>query len=145
MKFIALKGIDLTIQAGEMIAIIGASGSGKSTLMNILGGLDYATAGSYKINGIETRSLGDEQLAELRRDYFGFIFQRYHLLAHLSALHNVEMPAIYAGTPQTQRHSRARGVARTPGAGQPHHPPSQPVVGRAAATGEYRPSLDEWR
>lgn len=97
-EFIALKGIDLSIHAGEMLAIIGASGSGKSTLMNILGGLDYATAGSYKINGIETRSLGDEQLAELRRDYFGFIFQRYHLLAHLSALHNVEMPAIYAGT-----------------------------------------------
>lgn len=106
-EFIALKGIDLTIHAGEMVAIIGASGSGKSTLMNILGGLDYATAGSYKINGIETRSLGDEQLAELRRDYFGFIFQRYHLLAHLSALHNVEMPAIYAGTPET-----ARTVAR---------------------------------
>ena len=67
-EFIALKGIDLTIHAGEMVAITGASGSGKSTLMNILGGLDYATAGSYKINGIETRTLGDEQLAELRRD-----------------------------------------------------------------------------
>ena len=93
--------------AVALVAITGASGSGKSTLMNILGGLDYATAGSYKINGIETRTLGDEQLAELRRDYFGFIFQRYHLLAHLSALHNVEMPAIYAGTPETARHSRA--------------------------------------
>ncbi|WP_256732022.1 ABC transporter ATP-binding protein, partial [Pseudomonas tolaasii] len=120
------KGIDLTIHAGEMVAIIGASGSGKSTLMNILGGLDYATAGSYKINGIETRSLGDEQLAELRRDYFGFIFQRYHLLAHLSALHNVEMPAIYAGTPQTQRHSRARELLDRLGlAGHTTHRPSQ--------------------
>ncbi|WP_256346504.1 ABC transporter permease, partial [Pseudomonas tolaasii] len=125
-EFIALKGIDLTIHAGEMVAIIGASGSGKSTLMNILGGLDYATAGSYKINGIETRSLGDEQLAELRRDYFGFIFQRYHLLAHLSALHNVEMPAIYAGTPQTQRHSRARELLDRLGlAGHTTHRPSQ--------------------
>ncbi|MCR4538283.1 MacB family efflux pump subunit [Pseudomonas sp. 18.1.10] len=125
-EFIALKGIDLTIEAGEMLAIIGASGSGKSTLMNILGGLDYATAGSYKINGIETRSLGDEQLAELRRDYFGFIFQRYHLLTHLSALHNVEMPAIYAGTPQTQRHSRARELlARLGLAGHVGHRPSQ--------------------
>ncbi|RQO49480.1 MacB family efflux pump subunit [Pseudomonas sp. KBW05] len=125
-EFIALKGIDLTIEAGEMLAIIGASGSGKSTLMNILGGLDYATAGSYKINGIETRSLGDEQLAELRRDYFGFIFQRYHLLTHLSALHNVEMPAIYAGTPQTQRHSRARELlARLGLAGHVSHRPSQ--------------------
>ncbi|MBD8238111.1 MULTISPECIES: MacB family efflux pump subunit [Pseudomonas] len=125
-EFIALKGIDLTIQAGEMVAIIGASGSGKSTLMNILGGLDYATAGSYKINGIETRSLGDEQLAELRRDYFGFIFQRYHLLAHLSALHNVEMPAIYAGTPETQRHSRARELLERLGlASHTTHRPSQ--------------------
>ncbi|TFY88196.1 MacB family efflux pump subunit [Pseudomonas nabeulensis] len=125
-EFIALKGIDLTIHAGEMVAIIGASGSGKSTLMNILGGLDYATAGSYKINGIETRSLGDEQLAELRRDYFGFIFQRYHLLAHLSALHNVEMPAIYAGTPETARHSRARDLLERLGlAGHTTHRPSQ--------------------
>ncbi|MGU3309931.1 MacB family efflux pump subunit [Pseudomonas sp. M5A4_2d] len=125
-EFIALKGIDLTIHAGEMVAIIGASGSGKSTLMNILGGLDYATAGSYKINGIETRSLGDEQLAELRRDYFGFIFQRYHLLAHLSALHNVEMPAIYAGTPETQRHSRARELLTRLGlSGHTTHRPSQ--------------------
>ncbi|MGB3125663.1 MAG: MacB family efflux pump subunit [Pseudomonas sp.] len=125
-EFIALKGIDLTIHAGEMVAIIGASGSGKSTLMNILGGLDYATAGSYKINGIETRSLGDEQLAELRRDYFGFIFQRYHLLAHLSALHNVEMPAIYAGTPESQRHSRARELLERLGlAGHTTHRPSQ--------------------
>ncbi|UVH52826.1 MacB family efflux pump subunit [Pseudomonas sp. CBSPBW29] len=125
-EFIALKGIDLTIHAGEMVAITGASGSGKSTLMNILGGLDYATAGSYKINGIETRTLGDEQLAELRRDYFGFIFQRYHLLAHLSALHNVEMPAIYAGTPETARHSRAGELLTRLGlSGHLTHRPSQ--------------------
>jgi macrolide transport system ATP-binding/permease protein len=125
-EFIALKGIDLTIHAGEMVAITGASGSGKSTLMNILGGLDYATAGSYKINGIETRTLVDEQLAELRRDYFGFIFQRYHLLAHLSALHNVEMPAIYAGTPETARHSRAGELlARLGLSGHLTHRPSQ--------------------
>ncbi|MFJ4586072.1 MacB family efflux pump subunit [Pseudomonas sp. FR229a] len=107
-EFLALKNIDLTIHAGEMVAIIGASGSGKSTLMNILGCLDYATAGSYKINGRETRDLDSEALAELRRDYFGFIFQRYHLLPHLSAMHNVEIPAIYAGTPEPQRHARAR-------------------------------------
>lgn len=107
-EFLALKDIDLTIHAGEMVAIIGASGSGKSTLMNILGCLDYATAGSYRINGRETRDLDSEALAALRRDYFGFIFQRYHLLPHLSAMHNVEIPAIYAGTPEPQRHARAR-------------------------------------
>ncbi|UZE26954.1 MacB family efflux pump subunit [Pseudomonas asplenii] len=107
-EFTALKNINLRIEAGEMVAITGASGSGKSTLMNILGCLDYATAGSYKVNGRETRDLDNEELAELRRDYFGFIFQRYHLLPHLSALHNVEMPAIYAGTGESRRHGRAR-------------------------------------
>ncbi|MFP3374043.1 ATP-binding cassette domain-containing protein, partial [Pseudomonas sp. SIMBA_068] len=79
-----------------------------STLMNILGCLDYATEGSYTINGRETRDLEDHELAELRRDHFGFIFQRYHLLPHLSAMHNVEMPSIYAGVTEAQRHSRAK-------------------------------------
>ncbi|WP_411379770.1 MacB family efflux pump subunit [Pseudomonas sp. MPB26] len=125
-EFLALNAIDLTIHAGEMIAIIGASGSGKSTLMNILGCLDYATAGSYKINGRETRDLDSEALAELRRDYFGFIFQRYHLLPHLSAMHNVEIPAIYAGTPEPQRHARARELlARLGLQGHLTHRPSQ--------------------
>lgn len=125
-EFLALKDINLTINAGELVAIIGASGSGKSTLMNILGCLDYATAGSYKINGQETRDLDDQALAELRRDYFGFIFQRYHLLPHLSAMHNVEMPAIYAGVPELQRHSRARELlARLGLTGHLGHRPSQ--------------------
>ena len=125
-EFLALNNINLTINAGEMVAIIGASGSGKSTLMNILGCLDYATAGSYRINGQETRDLDNQALAELRRDYFGFIFQRYHLLPHLSAMHNVEMPAIYAGTPQLQRHARARELlARLGLEGHLTHRPSQ--------------------
>ena len=125
-EFLALKDISLTIHSGEMVAIIGASGSGKSTLMNILGCLDYATAGSYKINGLETRELDDQALAELRRDYFGFIFQRYHLLPHLSAMHNVEMPAIYAGTAEVKRHGRARDLlARLGLSGHLTHRPSQ--------------------
>ncbi len=103
-----LKGIDLAIRSGEFVAIIGASGSGKSTLMNILGCLDRASAGSYRIGGRETRTLSDDELAGLRRDHFGFIFQRYHLLPHLSAVQNTEIPAIYAGADKQSRLARAR-------------------------------------
>ena len=95
-----LKGIDLTILAGEMVAIVGASGSGKSTLMNILGCLDRPSEGSYQVDGRETSQLSDNELARLRRDYFGFIFQRYHLMPHLTATQNTEIPAIYAGVEQ---------------------------------------------
>ena len=102
-----LKGIDLTINAGEMVAIIGASGSGKSTLMNILGCLDRPSEGSYRIDGRETGSLSNDDLARLRRDHFGFIFQRYHLLPHLTATQNTEIPAIYAGVKKHARQERA--------------------------------------
>jgi len=102
-----LKGIDLTINAGEMVAIIGASGSGKSTLMNILGCLDRPNEGSYRVDGRETGNLSNDDLARLRRDYFGFIFQRYHLLPHLTATQNTEIPAIYAGVKKHARQERA--------------------------------------
>jgi len=102
-----LKGINLTIQAGEMVAIVGASGSGKSTLMNILGCLDRLSDGSYRINGQESGSLDSDALAKLRREYFGFIFQRYHLLPHLSAIQNTEIPAVYSGVDKTKRRSRS--------------------------------------
>ncbi|MCM5552108.1 MacB family efflux pump subunit [Pleomorphomonas sp. NRK KF1] len=102
-----LKDLDLVIEAGEMVAIVGASGSGKSTLMNILGCLDRATAGSYRISGRETALLEPDELAALRREHFGFIFQRYHLLGELDALANVEIPAIYAGMPPRDRRARA--------------------------------------
>ncbi|MDR8367968.1 MacB family efflux pump subunit [Pseudomonas sp. JL3] len=124
--FTALKDINLTINAGEIVAITGASGSGKSTLMNVLGCLDHASAGSYKVDGRETSAMDDHELAVLRRDHFGFIFQRYHLLPHLSALHNVEMPAIYAGTGESQRHSRAGELLTRLGlAGHLRNRPSQ--------------------
>ncbi|OTG86806.1 macrolide ABC transporter permease/ATP-binding protein MacB [Acinetobacter sp. ANC 4558] len=102
-----LKGIDLAIYPGELVAIVGQSGSGKSTLMNILGCLDQPTNGSYKVSGRETRELEPDDLAQLRREYFGFIFQRYHLLGDLNAAGNVEVPAIYAGADSTERHDRA--------------------------------------
>ena len=105
-----LKGINLTINAGEMVAIIGASGSGKSTLMNILGCLDKPTEGIYSIGGRTTSQLSPDELAELRREHFGFIFQRYHLLNALTAQGNVEIPAIYAGVTNEQRQSRATNI-----------------------------------
>lgn len=102
-----LKEINLSINAGEMVAIVGASGSGKSTLMNILGCLDQPTDGIYRIAGRATGELISDELAEMRRERFGFIFQRYHLLSGLTAIGNVEIPAIYAGTDHLQRRERA--------------------------------------
>lgn len=103
-----LKGISLDIYAGEMVAIVGASGSGKSTLMNILGCLDKATSGTYRVAGQDVATLDADALAQLRREHFGFIFQRYHLLSHLTAEQNVEVPAVYAGLERKQRLLRAR-------------------------------------
>src|SRR4051812_37570893 len=102
-----LDDVNLDIEAGEMIAIIGASGSGKSTLMNILGCLDRATEGTYSFGGRDISRLGPDELAELRREHFGFIFQRYQLLSDLSAVENAAMPAIYAGVDNGARNRRA--------------------------------------
>ncbi len=104
---VVLHGITLSIFTGEMVAIIGASGSGKSTLMNILGCLDRATSGTYLIGGRETGSLDPDELAKLRREHFGFIFQRYHLLSELTSIGNVEVPAIYSGVTPAGRVARA--------------------------------------
>ncbi|NUF49445.1 MacB family efflux pump subunit [Gilliamella sp. ESL0250] len=121
-----LKGINLTINAGEMVAIIGASGSGKSTLMNILGCLDKPTTGTYSIGGRATSKLSLDELAQLRREHFGFIFQRYHLLNALTAQGNVEIPAIYAGVTSEQRQKRADEILTRLGlADKIHNKPSQ--------------------
>jgi len=121
-----LKGIDLTIDEGEMVAIVGASGSGKSTLMNILGCLDRPSEGVYRINGQETGSLDSDALATLRREHFGFIFQRYHLLPHLDAVQNTEIPAVYAGVRAEARRIRARVLlARLGLEDRMHHRPGQ--------------------
>ncbi|MBX8497819.1 MacB family efflux pump subunit [Pseudomonas cichorii] len=105
-----LRGIDLSIHAGEFVAIVGASGSGKSTLMNILGCLDRPSAGQYLFAGEDVAGLDSDELAWLRREAFGFVFQGYHLIPSGSAQENVEMPAIYAGTPAAERHARAAAL-----------------------------------
>lgn len=112
-----LKGLNLTICKGEMVAIMGASGSGKSTLMNILGCLDRPTSGTYKVDGEETASLSRDELATLRRDYFGFIFQSYHLMSHLNAAGNTEIPAVYGGMNKTDRTLRAAALLKRLGLG----------------------------
>ena len=121
-----LADVNLDIRAGEMVAIVGASGSGKSTLMNILGCLDQPSAGSYRVAGRPTGQLGPDELAELRREHFGFIFQRYHLLGDLSALGNVEVPAVYAGRQSKARRERALALLTRLGmADRLQHKPGQ--------------------
>jgi macrolide transport system ATP-binding/permease protein len=105
-----LRGIDLDIRAGEFVAIVGASGSGKSTLMNLLGCLDRPSEGSYRFAGKNVSALGADELAWLRREAFGFVFQGYHLIATESARENVEVPAIYAGACEGERAARATAL-----------------------------------
>ena len=102
----ALDGVDLTIREGEFVAIIGQSGSGKSTLMNLLGCLDRPTAGIYRIHGQDVSDMDADALAALRRRTFGFVFQRYNLLANVSASENVEIPAVYAALTLASRQAR---------------------------------------
>src|SRR6202790_3924317 len=109
MEVHAVRGVSLAIQSGEFVAIMGASGSGKSTLMNILGCLDKPTTGTYRIRGVEVASLSGDALAALRRDTFGFIFQRYNLMSDLSAAENAEVPAVYRGMAKAKRPEHPRG------------------------------------
>ena len=121
-----LHPLDLSIQAGEMVAIVGASGSGKSTLMNLLGCLDRPSEGHYLFRGQETADLDALALARLRCHHFGFIFQRYHLLPHLDAAANVEIPAVYAGMAKADRHARSKALLTRLGlADRSHHTPGQ--------------------
>ncbi|MFM4852843.1 MacB family efflux pump subunit [Aeromonas caviae] len=121
-----LHPLDLAIDAGEMVAIVGASGSGKSTLMNLLGCLDRPSGGQYLFRGQDTATLDALSLARLRCHHFGFIFQRYHLLPHLNAAANVEIPAIYAGTARLDRQARARTLLTRLGLqDRSHHRPGQ--------------------
>ena len=106
-----LRGVSLRIHAGEFVAIVGASGSGKSTLMNLLGCLDRPSSGQYLFQGQDVAGLGPDELAWLRREAFGFVFQGYHLIRSESARENVEVPAVYAGLPRSER-ADSRALSR---------------------------------
>jgi len=122
----ALRGVDLLIQSGEFVAVMGPSGSGKSTCMNILGCLDTPTTGSYLFQGVDVGKLSRDQRALLRRSYLGFVFQGYNLLNRTTALENVELPLIYRGDPAEVRHQRAREALAAVGlSGWEHHTPGE--------------------
>jgi len=122
----ALKGVDLTIQAGEFVAIMGASGSGKSTFMNIIGCLDRPTQGKYFLEGNDVSGLTRDELARIRNKRIGFVFQNFNLLGRTSALENVELPLFYDNSSSRERHQRALEALTIMGLqDREHHIPSQ--------------------
>tara|TARA_B100000508_G_C11385844_1_gene240932 strand:- start:78 stop:764 length:687 start_codon:yes stop_codon:yes gene_type:complete len=121
-----LKGIDLDIEKGEYVALMGPSGSGKSTLMNLLGCLDTPTAGTYELNGVDVSSMTDDELADIRNREIGFVFQTFNLLPRTTALDNVALPMVYAGASKSEREKRAAEVLTDVGlADRMDHKPNQ--------------------
>ena len=121
IEFEALCGIDMTIDEGEYVAVVGPSGSGKSTLMNLLGCLDIPTEGTYLLGGEDVSTMSEAQLAEVRNRRIGFVFQQFHLLASLPAWRNVELPLLYAGLPRAERRERAVAALERVGLGDRVH------------------------
>jgi putative ABC transport system ATP-binding protein len=124
VELAALRGVSLEIEEGEFTAVMGASGSGKSTLMNLLGCLDRPTTGAYRLEGQEIAALSNDQLARLRNQTLGFVFQNFNLLSRTTALENVELPLLYSGVPAAERHARAHEALVRVGLGDrlDHHP-----------------------
>ncbi len=119
-SFLALKGVTFTIKDGEFVAIMGPSGSGKSTLMHILGALDTPTSGKYFLDGKDVSKLSDDQLADIRRDKIGFVFQSFNLLPRTTVLRNTMLPLAYAGVPVAERETRAIAALKAAGMDETH-------------------------
>ena len=126
MEVRALDGVSLTIRRGEYVAIMGPSGSGKSTMMNMIGCLDTPTSGEYELNGKMVSAMSDDELAQIRNEEIGFVFQTFNLLARTTSLQNVELPLIYAGLPPQERHAKALKALDSVGlAARADHMPNQ--------------------
>ncbi len=126
MEVRALDGVSLTIQKGEYVAIMGPSGSGKSTMMNVIGCLDTPSTGGYELNGKQVEKMTDDDLAQIRNEEIGFVFQTFNLLARTTSLQNVELPLIYAGVPPAERHAMALKALENVGLGsRSDHMPNQ--------------------
>lgn len=125
-SFNALNNVSLSIEEGEFVAIMGASGSGKSTFMNMLGTLDKPNSGSYHLDGIDVLSLNSDELSKIRNQKIGFVFQGFNLISRTSAVENVELPMIYYGVPENERHERAMHALKIVGLeGRANHMPNQ--------------------
>lgn len=126
MEVHALRGLSLTIEQGEFVAIMGSSGSGKSTLMNILGCLDQPTKGYYRLNGVEVENLRPDQLADIRNQQIGFVFQSFNLIPRTSALENAQLPLFYRGLSLKEQRAKAAAALQRVGlSGREHHYPTQ--------------------
>jgi putative ABC transport system ATP-binding protein len=142
----ALNGINLTIDSGEYVSIMGPSGSGKSTLLNLLGLLDRPSAGTYRLNGQDVTALGDVRQAQVRNREIGFVFQMFHLVPRLTAAGNVELPLMLAGIPPQERHPRVdRALAEMHLSDRAHHKPEQLSGGQRQRVAIARATVTEPR